>query len=214
MSILNHILLKFAYHLIRQCKIIRDFKNFFRCHPFRHGQLIFLNNNIIRSIQLAEKSKQQTLGIRPRLTFVVFQIFHMQMRLFIYFPGNSFLNGFTDFCKTCYQRIMIHADFVKTGDLLTGFCLTGHAGYDDYGHDIVCASVTSAVQMAANGITEVLKLGAQVDVGENEIKMTLDRADAKKGQAFLQALLLHLNLLSEDYEGTIQVNLSEVYNNA
>ena len=44
--------------------------------------------------------------------------------------------------------------------------------------------------------------------------MTLDRADAKKGQAFLQALLLHLNLLSEDYEGTIQVNLSEVYNNA
>ena len=38
--------------------------------------------------------------------------------------------------------------------------------------------------------------------------------DAKKGQAFLQALLLHLNLLSEDYEGTIQVNLSEVYNNA
>ena len=109
---------------------------------------------------------------------------------------------------------MIHADFVKTGDLLTGFCLTGHAGYDDYGHDIDCASVTSAVQMAANGITEVLKLGAQVDVGENEIKMTLDRADAKKGQAFLQALLLHLNLLSEDYEGTIQVNLSEVYNNA
>ena len=55
---------------------------------------------------------------------------------------------------------------------------------------------------------------SQVDVGENEIKMTLDRADAKKGQAFLQALLLHLNLLSEDYEGTIQVNLSEVYNNA
>ena len=85
----------------------------------------------------------------------------------------------------CYQRIMIHADFVKTGDLLTGFCLTGHAGYDDYGHDIVCASVTSAVQMAANGITEVLKLGAQVDVGENEIKMTLDRADAKKGHCLL-----------------------------
>lgn len=109
---------------------------------------------------------------------------------------------------------MISARFFKSEGRLTGFAVSGHAGYDDYGHDIVCASVTSAVQMAANGITEVLKLGAQVDVGENEIKMTLDRADAKKGQAFLQALLLHLNLLSEDYEGTIQVNLSEVYNNA
>ena len=109
---------------------------------------------------------------------------------------------------------MIRVEFTKSGELLTSFSVSGHAGYDDYGHDIVCASVTSAVQLTANGITEVLKLGAQVDVGENEIKMTLDRADAKKGQAFLQALLLHLNLLSEDYEGTIQVNLSEVYNNA
>lgn len=79
---------------------------------------------------------------------------------------------------------MIHADFVKTGDLLTGFCLTGHAGYDDYGHDIVCASVTSAVQMAANGITEVLKLGAQVDVGENEIKMTLDARMQRRDRRF------------------------------
>ena len=30
----------------------------------------------------------------------------------------------------------------------------------------------------------------------------------------LLALLLHLRLLAQDYEGTIQVNLSEVYNNA
>ena len=109
---------------------------------------------------------------------------------------------------------MIHADFVKTGDLLTGFCLTGHAGYDDYGHDIVCASVTSAVQMAANGITEVLKLPAKVDVEENLIRVTLPSRQREKGQPFLQALLLHLRLLAQDYEGTIQVNLSEVYNNA
>ena len=109
---------------------------------------------------------------------------------------------------------MIQADFFKTGELLSGFSLSGHAGYDDYGHDIVCASVTSAVQMTANALTEVLKLKADVSVGENVIQVKLSKQDAQKGQSFLQALLLHLNILAEDYEGTIKVNLSEVYNNA
>lgn len=109
---------------------------------------------------------------------------------------------------------MIRVEFTKSGELLTSFWVSGHAGYDDYGHDIVCASVTSAVQLTANGITEVLKLPAKVDVEENLIRVTLPSRQREKGQPFLQALLLHLRLLAQDYEGTIQVNLSEVYNNA
>lgn len=109
---------------------------------------------------------------------------------------------------------MIHADFLKSEDTLMGFSISGHAGYDDYGHDIVCASVSSAVQLTVNGVTEILKLKAEVAVEDNLIKMMLSQKNAHKAQAFLQALLLHLNLLAEDYEGTIQVNLSEVYNNA
>ena len=95
-----------------------------------------------------------------------------------------------------------------------GFAISGHAEYDDYGHDIVCASVTSAVQMTANGLTEVLKLQPEVTVEENLIQVVLSAQEAQKGQPLLKALLLHLNLLAEDYEGTIQVKLSEVYNNA
>ena len=109
---------------------------------------------------------------------------------------------------------MIRVEFIKSGELLTSFSVSGHAGYDDYGHDIVCASVTSAVQLTANGITEVLKLPAKVDVEENLIRVTLPSRQREKGQPFLQALRLHLRLLAQDYEGTIQVNLSEVYNNA
>ena len=109
---------------------------------------------------------------------------------------------------------MIRVEFTKSGELLTSFSVSGHAGYDDYGHDIVCASVTSAVQLTANGSTDVLKLLAKVDVEENLIRVTLPSRQREKGQPFLQALLLHLRLLAQDYEGTIQVNLSEVYNNA
>ena len=109
---------------------------------------------------------------------------------------------------------MIRATFLGTQKKLSGFSLSGHAGYADYGQDIVCASVSSAVQMTVNGVTEVLKLNANVNVEENLIEMKLSEQNAQKAQLFLQALLLHLNLLSEDYEGTIQVNLTEVYNNA
>lgn len=38
---------------------------------------------------------------------------------------------------------MIIATFYKTREHYTSFSITGHAGYADYGFDIVCASVSS-----------------------------------------------------------------------
>lgn len=104
---------------------------------------------------------------------------------------------------------MIQASFTKTEGKLTAFSLKGHAGYDDYGKDIVCASVTSAVQLTANAITEVLKVPAEVQVQNNQIKLKLP-GGFPQAEAFMDALLLHLTLLSEDYPGTIKVKVSEV----
>ena len=105
---------------------------------------------------------------------------------------------------------MIRADFTRTEGKLTAFSLRGHTGYDDFGKDIVCASVTSAVQLTANAITEVLKVKADVQVLENEIRLTLPRSCSQEALHFMDALLLHLEILSEDYEGTIKVKVSEV----
>ncbi|MBQ8598740.1 MAG: ribosomal-processing cysteine protease Prp [Oscillospiraceae bacterium] len=105
---------------------------------------------------------------------------------------------------------MIRADFTRTGDKLTAFSLRGHAGYDDFGKDIVCASVTSAVQLTANAITEVLKVRADVQVLENEIRLNMPAQCPQEVFSFMEALLLHLEILAEDYEGTIKVKVSEV----
>ena len=104
---------------------------------------------------------------------------------------------------------MIRAEFFCSGSSLTGFSVSGHAGFADPGEDIVCASVSSAVQMAANGITEILALKAEVTVEENRVSLSL-KAPSKMGEAFLQALRLHLKLLSEDYPKTIILVNSEV----
>ena len=110
---------------------------------------------------------------------------------------------------------MIRVEFTKSGELLTSFSVSGHAGYDDYGHDIVCASVTSAVQLTANGITEILGLPAKVEVEERTNRLTLalppnSGSLRAEGEHMLAALLLHLQLLEEDYAEKIHVTILEV----
>lgn len=83
--------------------------------------------------------------------------------------------------------------------------------FDQKGRDIVCASVTSAVQLCANGITEICKEKANLQVSENEIRLLLENPDCKESAlCFVEALYLHLHLLSEDYPGTVQISNVEV----
>lgn len=105
---------------------------------------------------------------------------------------------------------MINAIFYKHGDVYKGFKVFGHAGYAEYGNDIVCASVTSALQCTVNGITEILKVNADVEVLENEIRLILPDTDNDCAVAFLNAFYLHLKLLSQEYENTIKLTNSEV----
>lgn len=42
---------------------------------------------------------------------------------------------------------MIVAEFFRKNGEITGFKVSGHAGYDESGRDIVCAGVSSAVMM-------------------------------------------------------------------
>lgn len=93
---------------------------------------------------------------------------------------------------------MITARFFGGGNNLTGFCVSGHAELDDLGKDVACAAVSSAVQLTANGITEICGGKARVNVTENEISLLLESDDASC-KAMLQSLLLHLKCLEEDY---------------
>ena len=102
---------------------------------------------------------------------------------------------------------MILAHFYKSDGRCTGFSVSGHAGYADSGADIVCASVSSAVQLTANAITEILHLPAKVEIGSDTVRLTLAReADILTAQPYLEALQLHLRLLAEDFEQTIELS--------
>lgn len=105
---------------------------------------------------------------------------------------------------------MIEAQFLTTKDgKLSGFIVKGHAGFANFGSDIVCASVSSAVMQTANTATEIFGIKADASVGENEIKFGL-LEESLEGDKLLRGLKLHLEALSEDYPKTIKVNISEV----
>ena len=104
---------------------------------------------------------------------------------------------------------MIIADFTKNSDdKLTGFRVTGHAGYADIGEDVCCASVSSAVMMTANTITDAFKIKADVTVDENDLSLTLRDDPDGNGDKLLLGLMTHLYLVGEEFPGRIKVNVS------
>lgn len=105
---------------------------------------------------------------------------------------------------------MLRVVFHKSRDGFSSVRISGHAGFAAYGSDIVCASVTSAVQMTANGITEVLHAPAQVEVEDNLIAILLGPDSGQCAWDFLAALHLHLEILSQQYTNNIKLTILEV----
>ena len=68
-----------------------------------------------------------------------------------------------------------------------GFRISGHAGYEDSGKDIVCAAVTSAMQLTANG-----------------------KCQDPRVFALLDSLRLQLEVLEEQFPQFIQIHILEV----
>ena len=104
---------------------------------------------------------------------------------------------------------MISAVFFRKSGCLLGFDISGHAFYDSEGSDVVCAAVSSAVQLTCNTITDFLNCDAKVNVKGGHINLRLDSEDPS-ANALLSSFAHHIKLISEDYSGTITITFSEV----
>lgn len=101
---------------------------------------------------------------------------------------------------------MVIARFYKDPqDRMLGFHVSGHAGFADFGSDIACASVSSAVMMTANTVTEVFKINAKVKVEEDEILLKLLEDNDGSGDKLLLGLLMQLDMLSDEFPGCIKI---------
>lgn len=92
--------------------------------------------------------------------------------------------------------------------VLAGFRVSGHTGVR--GESIVCAAVSSACYMAANTITEVLHIDADISLRDGDMSLRTAESDRAGAQVILQGLRIHLQQLAEQYPDHIQIHFSEV----
>ncbi len=104
---------------------------------------------------------------------------------------------------------MIYAVFESENGTLRQCSVKGHAGFADAGQDIVCAAVSSAVQLTANLITETFQEKAEISAEHGTVRIFLNRPEDGCASLLLEGLLTHLHCISEDYPGTIKMKLTD-----
>jgi uncharacterized protein len=99
---------------------------------------------------------------------------------------------------------MIKACFMKKAGRLNGFVVSGHSGYSKSGSDIVCAAVSSVVELTCNGITELAKVKTDISVLDDTVTLKLLEFNDVSIK-MLKALYLQLNAISEEYPKYLQI---------
>ncbi len=104
---------------------------------------------------------------------------------------------------------MTKVEFFTQEDRITGFCVSGHSGYGEEGTDIVCAAVSTAVQMAEATLNDVLGVRAKTRVNADEARVTLTLPAASEeedaAQAVLAGMMITLCDLRDEYPDYIEV---------
>lgn len=105
---------------------------------------------------------------------------------------------------------MIKAEFFKKNNNYVGFKVSGHAGYGVSGYDIACASVSSAVQITINTITDSFNILSNVNVESNSITLKSKDESSEIFHKMVYGFYLHMELLSQEFKKNIKIVTTEV----
>lgn len=94
---------------------------------------------------------------------------------------------------------MLKCVFFEDGGELSGFRISGHAGYETENGDVVCAAVSSCVMFVCNTITDFFGAKADVEVLENQITLSLCEKD-ERSEMLLKSFLTHIQMIAEDHK--------------
>ena len=104
---------------------------------------------------------------------------------------------------------MTRVEFFDQDGRITGFSCSGHSGYAEEGSDIVCASVSAAINLTECTVNDICGARAKVRVEEAQARITLtlpascDEEEAV--QAALAGLMVYLTGLRDEYPDYLDV---------
>ena len=109
---------------------------------------------------------------------------------------------------------MIRITMLRHSGRTCGFECRGHAGYAEAGSDIVCSAVSALTAAAANGITEVARIAAEVaDDGKTlrcRISEGLSPRQAEDAQLLLDTFERAILDIRSNYGKYVQISDREV----
>ena len=98
---------------------------------------------------------------------------------------------------------MIKVSVLKENRKYKKITILGHAMYDDYGKDIVCASVSSLITCTVNGIYSLNKNSILYKDDSNTIEIKI--LDDENALKLFNNLILMLKDLAKDYPKNIKI---------
>ena len=110
---------------------------------------------------------------------------------------------------------MTKIKFFKNKDIYTGFECLGHAKYDDYGKDVLCAAISSLTQGCALGIIKVVGVNANITKKDEEgyIKLELPKSlnedKLRDSQLLIKTLICNIKDLTKGYSKYIKMEVIE-----
>ena len=93
-----------------------------------------------------------------------------------------------------------------------GFKADGHAGYDEEGQDIVCAAISVLTINTINSLEAFTDEEFEVSSDQEEgcIECRVSDRPAKDATLLLNAMVLGLEMIAENYENYIDLKFEEV----
>ena len=98
---------------------------------------------------------------------------------------------------------MIKVRIVKNNDIIESIHCNGHAGYADYGKDIVCASFSTMIITTINGILEIDKNAISYTEGNNLEIINLKKDNITN--SLLNNLVNMIYELRDNYQKNINI---------
>ena len=99
---------------------------------------------------------------------------------------------------------MIKVNYVVSNNLIKSVSIKGHAFYDTYGKDIVCADVSSIVTTTINDILALTEDKIKYDTQDGNVLITVV-SDNEVVEKLLNVMLNMLKELASDYPKNIKI---------
>lgn len=109
---------------------------------------------------------------------------------------------------------MIKVEVMRSGNMITGYKVEGHANHAPRGEDIVCAAVSMLAQSTLVGLGEIVSIPMQADVKEGLVNVHLDLSDRKlleDAQVLLETMVLTVKTLIQGKEYSKYIAIDDVW---